>query len=75
MHEHDGIGDHDSLCCVLDDLVAPVVVECWSDVETIMSAEIPRFSCGSFGVGDDSAPWGTHGCRVEVVGTIEVFPG
>lgn len=39
--EHDGIRDHDGLRCVLDYLVASVVVECWSDIETLVAAEVP----------------------------------
>ena len=39
--EHDGIRDHYGLRCVLDYLVASVVVECWSDIETLVAAEVP----------------------------------
>ena len=46
--EHDGIRDHDGLRCVLDYLVASVVVECWSNIETFMAAIIPRVTGRGF---------------------------
>ena len=45
---------------------AAVVVECWTDGEAFVDAEVPRFSCGGIVVDYDWTPHGTDGCGVEV---------
>ncbi len=40
--EFDGIGDGNGSGFFVEDSVAAVVVECWSNIEPIMAAIIPR---------------------------------
>ena len=45
--ELDGIGDGNGLGFFVEDSVAAVVVECWSNIEPLMAVIIPRaMGCG-----------------------------
>ena len=39
--ELDDIGDGNGLGFFVEDSVATVVVECWSNIETLVAAEVP----------------------------------
>lgn len=72
--KEDCIGYDQGLCGAADDGVASVVLEGWSDVESINTTEVPGPAGGAFGMGDDSTAWGTHGCSVKVEWAVDAFP-
>ncbi len=50
--EFDGISDSDGSGFFVEDSVTTVVVECWSNIETIVASIIPGVTCRGFVVGE-----------------------
>ena len=74
MSEGDRIRYYYSLRGGADELVATVVLQGWSDIESLNAPEVPRFAGRAFGMSDDAAAWWSHGCIIEVVRCIDTFP-
>jgi hypothetical protein len=56
MPELDSVGDNLALCVALDQLEAPVRVQCQANVETFLGPEVPCATGGRFGVNEDPTP-------------------
>ena len=56
MPELDRVGDDLALGVALDQLEAPVRVQCRANVETFLGTEVPCATGGRFGVNEDPTP-------------------
>ena len=51
--EDNSVRDYHSIGRTLDKFVAPAVFKCQTHIESKLSAEVLRFSCRPFGIGND----------------------
>ena len=75
MAELDGVGVQESLCVVVGNKKAFVVVQGWSNVITWPCVEVPGVACAGLVVDEDLAASRANWCGIIVEGPIEVFPG
>jgi hypothetical protein len=74
MPEFDHAGDYLALGVTLDQLEAPVRVQCQANVEAFLGTEVPRATGDRFGVYEDPATnWAYRGL-VEIKRALEEFP-
>ena len=69
VREQEGLGD------AVDNEKIDVVIQGWSDVESLAAAEVPGFLDVRIVVNDYWADYGSYWSGVKVEGTVEVFPG
>ena len=72
--ESDSIGDANGIGVFVEDTVAPVVRQCWSEVKTVQCAEVPGAADGGFVVYENLAAGRAHGSGIEEVGPKLGFP-
>ena len=75
MAEFDSIGDADGTYLFVEDSVAPVVMQGWSEVKTVYGAEVPGAADGGFVMYENFAAGGSHWCCIKIEGSKEGVPG
>ena len=75
MTESDSIADADGICVLVEDSVAPVVMQGWSDVKTVHGAEVPGAAYGGFVMYENFAAGGSHWCCIKIEVAKEGVPG
>ena len=72
--EFDGISDSDGSGFFVEDSVAAVVLECWSNIKTIVASIIPGATCHGFVVDVYGTSSWSQWCGIKVECSKKVMP-
>ncbi len=72
--EFDGISDSNGLGFFVEDSVATVVVECWSNIEALVASIIPGATCRGFVVDEYATSSWPKWCGIKVECSEKVMP-
>ena len=72
--EFDGVSDSDGSGFFVEDSVAAVVLECWSNIKTIVASIIPGATCRGFVVDEYARSRWSKWCGIKVERSKKVVP-